>query len=250
MLAGIKEILIITTPGDRAAFENLLGNGGMLGISINYAIQEKPEGLAQAFTIGEQFISKENSCLILGDNIFYGEGMGRQLQDVSNLTGALIFGTEVADPSKYGVAEIDVHNEVISIEEKPIKPKSNLAIPGIYFFDHTVCSKAKLVHKSKRGEFEITSLLEMYRLNNQLILRKLLRGTTWMDCGTPDSLNDASNYIRAIEARQDLKIACLEEIAWRKNWITTNEILDMVTRSGSNTYNDYLLKMTSDGRLD
>jgi glucose-1-phosphate thymidylyltransferase len=240
MLAGIRDILIITTPSDQINFKKLLGSGKAIGINISYEIQEKPEGLAQAFIIGESFISGENCALVLGDNIFHGNGLGRDLEKCTNPDGALIFGYEVTDPQRYGVAEIDSENNVLSIEEKPNSPKSNLAIPGLYFFDSSVVSKAKKVEKSKRGELEITSVLEMYRIEKSLKLNVLQRGTAWMDCGTVKSLNDAGNYIRVIEERQGLKIGSIEEISWRKHWITSDQLKDLAITYGSSEYGQYL----------
>jgi glucose-1-phosphate thymidylyltransferase len=240
MLAGIRDILIITTPSDQINFKKLLGSGKAIGINISYEIQEKPEGLAQAFIIGESFISGENCALVLGDNIFHGNGLGRDLEKCTNPEGALIFGYEVTDPQRYGVAEIDSENNVLSIEEKPNSPKSNLAIPGLYFFDSSVVSKAKKVEKSKRGELEITSVLEMYRIEKSLKLNVLQRGTAWMDCGTVKSLNDAGNYIRVIEERQGLKIGSIEEISWRKRWITSDQLKDLAITYGSSEYGQYL----------
>jgi glucose-1-phosphate thymidylyltransferase len=240
MLAGIRDILIITTPSDQINFKKLLGSGKAIGINISYEIQEKPEGLAQAFIIGESFISGENCALVLGDNIFHGNGLGRDLEKCTNPEGALIFGYEVTDPQRYGVAEIDSENNVVSIEEKPNSPKSNLAIPGLYFFDSSVVSKAKKVEKSKRGELEITSVLEMYRIEKFLKLNVLQRGTAWMDCGTVKSLNDAGNYIRVIEERQGLKIGSIEEISWRKHWITSDQLKDLAITYGSSEYGQYL----------
>jgi glucose-1-phosphate thymidylyltransferase len=240
MLAGIRDILIITTPSDQINFKKLLGSGKAIGINISYEIQEKPEGLAQAFIIGESFISGENCALVLGDNIFHGNGLGRDLEKCTNPEGALIFGYEVTDPQRYGVAEIDSENNVLSIEEKPNSPKSNLAIPGLYFFDSSVVSKAKKVEKSKRGELEITSVLEMYRIEKSLKLNVLQRGTAWMDCGTVKSLNDAGNYIRVIEERQGLKIGSIEEISWRKHWINSDQLKDLAITYGSSEYGQYL----------
>jgi glucose-1-phosphate thymidylyltransferase len=240
MLAGIRDILIITTPSDQINFKKLLGSGKAIGINISYEIQEKPEGLAQAFIIGESFISGENCALVLGDNIFHGNGLGRDLEKCTNPEGALIFGYEVTDPQRYGVAEIDSENNVLSIEEKPNSPKSNLAIPGLYFFDSSVVSKAKKVEKSKRGELEITSVLEMYRIEKTLKLNVLQRGTAWMDCGTVKSLNDAGNYIRVIEERQGLKIGSIEEISWRKHWVTSDQLKDLAITYGSSEYGQYL----------
>lgn len=243
MLAGIQDILIITTPEDQNAFQKLLGNGSSIGINLSYEIQEKPEGLAQAFIIGKKFIGAEGVALILGDNIFHGSGLGTHLQNSTNPEGALIFGYTVIDPQRYGVAEIDTNGNVLSIEEKPVKPKSNLAIPGMYFFDNTVCAKAGKVQKSSRGELEITSILNMYQQEEKLKLNVLARGTAWLDCGTVNSLNDACNYIRAIEERQGFKVGCIEEVAWRKKWITTQQLLTLANDYGGNEYEYYLRRL-------
>ena len=243
MLAGLREILIITTPADQIAFQRLLGDGKSLGIALNYAIQEKPEGLAQAFIIGEDFIGSDSVALILGDNIFHGSGLGRDLANATNPGGALIFGYEVADPQRYGVAEVDSLNNVISLEEKPVKPKSSLAIPGLYFFDNTVCKKAKSVQKSPRGELEITSVLEAFRAEGRLKLKILPRGTAWMDCGTVESLNDASNYMRVIEERQGFKVGSIEEVAWRNNWISNSDLKQLASAYGKNEYGRYLQRL-------
>jgi len=243
MLAGIKDILIITTPADQNAFQKLLGDGSPIGVNLNYETQEKPEGLAQAFIIGKKFIGAESVALILGDNIFHGSGLGTHLQNSTNPDGALIFGYEAIDPQKYGVAEIDTDGNVLSIEEKPVVPKSNLAIPGLYFFDNTVTGKAEKVQKSNRGELEITSVLDMYRVEAKLKLNVLARGTAWLDCGTVNSLNDAGNYIRVIEERQGFKVGCIEEIAWRKKWISTQQLLTLANNYGENEYGHYLRRL-------
>jgi glucose-1-phosphate thymidylyltransferase len=243
MLAGIREVLMITTEDDQAAFKKLLGSGESFGMKISYEVQSKPEGLAQAFLIGAKFIGSEPVALILGDNIFHGMGLGRDLINSTNPTGALIFGYSVKDPERYGVAQVDETGKVISIEEKPQFPKSSLAIPGLYFFDKNVSERAKKVERSERGEFEITSLLDIYRQEAKLSLRVLARGTAWMDCGTVESLNDASNYIRAIEARQGLKVACLEEISYRNGWITKSELENLVRNFGGNDYQIYLSRL-------
>ena len=243
MLAGIREILVITTPADQGAFERLLGNGKSLGISLSYASQEKPEGLAQAFLIGEKFIANDHVALILGDNIFHGSGIGRDLMNATNSEGALIFGYEVADPQRYGVVEFDSLGEVISLEEKPVKPKSSFAIPGLYFFDKSVCTKAKDVQKSLRGELEITSVLEAFRAEGKLKLKVLPRGIAWMDCGTANSLNDASNYMRVIEERQGFKVGSIEEVAWRNNWITSTDLKQLASTYGKNEYGQYLQRL-------
>jgi glucose-1-phosphate thymidylyltransferase len=244
MLAGIREVLMITTEDDQAAFKKLLGSGESFGMKISYEVQSKPEGLAQAFLIGAKFIGSEPVALILGDNIFHGMGLGRDLINSTNPTGALIFGYSVKDPERYGVAEVDENGKVVSIEEKPQFPKSSLAIPGLYFFDNTVSQKANLVQKSARGELEITSILEQYKESGNLTLKYLARGTSWMDCGTAESLNDASNYIRIIEQRQGFKIGCVEEIAHRNGWISERELKILAGRYGSNEYGHYLDQLT------
>ena len=243
MLAGIRDVLIITTPSDRSAYEKLLGDGRSFGVEITYKIQERPEGLAQAFIIGEDFIGAGSVALILGDNIFHGSGLGRDLAKSNNPNGAIIFGYEVNDPQRYGVAEVDHAGIVISIEEKPKVPKSNYAIPGLYFLDNSVVKKANRVEKSTRGEFEITSVLDMYRKDGKLQLKVLARGTAWMDCGTVNSLNDASNYIRVIEERQGYKVGAIEEVAWRNGWISTNELSQLATSYHKSEYGQYLHRL-------
>jgi glucose-1-phosphate thymidylyltransferase len=243
MLAGIREILIITTPQDKSAFQRLLGEGSRIGISIEYKTQEKPEGLAQAFLIGKEFIGNHSVALILGDNIFHGSGLGKKLIDCTNPDGGIIFGYSVADPQRYGVAEMDASGKVISIEEKPNNPRSQYAIPGLYFLDNAVIEIASSVKKSARGELEITSVLEEYMRRDKLTLNILPRGTAWLDCGTVTSLNDASNYIRVIEERQGFKVGCIEEIAWRNDWITQEQLLDQAGALGKNEYAEYLLQI-------
>ena len=246
MLAGIRDVLIITTPNDQSAFMKLLGSGESIGMKLSYEVQFLPEGLAQAFLIGLKFIGNDPVALILGDNIFHGMGLGRDLVNSTNPTGALIFGYSVKDPERYGVAEVDDKGKVISIEEKPRIPKSSLAIPGLYFFDSTVSQKAKLVKKSPRGELEITSILEQYRESDSLSLKYLARGTSWMDCGTAESLNDAGNYIRVIEQRQGFKIGCIEEIAHRNGWISDSELKNLASSYGSSEYGHYLGQLVND----
>jgi glucose-1-phosphate thymidylyltransferase len=245
MLAGLKEVLIISTPSDKDAFRKLLGDGSRIGMEISYAVQEIPEGLAQAFVIGEEFLGGQKAALILGDNIFHGNGLGRDLKKFTSNDGATIFGYQVNDPHRYGVAEVGRNGEVISIEEKPAKPKSSLAIPGLYFCDETVSAKAKKVKKSERGEYEITSLLELYREEAKLNLSILARGTAWMDCGTVDSLNDACNYVRVIEERQGFKVGSIEEIAWRNSWIDDSKLAAIAGELGNNEYARYLLRLVS-----
>jgi glucose-1-phosphate thymidylyltransferase len=245
MLAGIRDVLIITTPDDQFAFEKLLGTGESLGITLSYEVQSAPEGLAQALIIGRKFLGAESVALILGDNIFHGSGLGRELAKCADPDGAIIFGYEVNDPQRYGVAEINSAGAVLSIEEKPLVPKSKLAIPGLYFFDNSVCEKANKVEKSKRGELEITSVLDMYRQDSELRLKILARGTAWMDCGTVESLNDASNYIRVIEERQGHKVGAIEEVAWRNEWITSTALLKLAARYQKSEYGEYLRRLIS-----
>ena len=240
MLAGIREILIITTPQDSESFKSLLGDGSSIGISITYAVQPKPEGLAQAFLIGEDFIGNESVALILGDNIFYGSGLGRKLSEINCLDGATIFGVEVQDASRYGVVEISDTGQVISIEEKPKAPKSDMAVPGLYFFDNTVSKRAKNVTKSSRGELEITSVIESYLKENKIQFQQLQENTKWMDCGTVDSLNEAANYVKLIEQEIGFKIGCIEEVAFRQGWITSEELADISKALGNNEYASYL----------
>jgi glucose-1-phosphate thymidylyltransferase len=243
MLAGIRDILVITTEEEQNSFKALLGDGCSLGINLHYETQKKPEGLAQAFIIGKEFINGDDVALILGDNIFHGSGLGGNLAKSTNTKGALIFGYEVSDPQRYGVAEIDASGNVLSIQEKPAAPKSKLAIPGLYFFDNTVSAKAGKVQKSKRGELEITSVLDMYRVENKLKLEVLPRGIAWLDCGTVKSMNDASNYIRVIEERQGFKVGCIEEVAWRKDWISAEQLVILGNNFGNNEYGQYLLRI-------
>jgi glucose-1-phosphate thymidylyltransferase len=240
MLAGIREILIITTPQDSESFKSLLGDGNSIGISITYAVQPKPEGLAQAFLIGEEFIGENSVALVLGDNIFYGSGLGRRLSEISNLDGATIFGVQVEDPERYGVVETSASGEVLTIEEKPTNPRSKTAVPGLYFFDNTVSVRAKSVRKSARGELEITSVIDSYLQDGKLKFRGLDENTAWMDCGTVDSLNDAANYIKSIEEELNFKIGCIEEIAYRQAWISKEQLAHLANNLGKNEYANYL----------
>jgi glucose-1-phosphate thymidylyltransferase len=245
-LAGIREILIITTPEDLASFQRLLGDGTTYGANFNYAVQAKPNGLAEAFIIGESFIAGDNVALILGDNIFHGVGLGKQLKEINPSSGATIFAYKVSDPERYGVVEFSEAGNVISIEEKPSKPKSNYAVPGLYFYDSQVAEIAKSVTPSKRGELEITSVNEAYLSQGNLTTRILERGTTWLDTGTIQTLHAASSYVQIIEERQGSKISCLEEITWRNGWISNLE-LDAVGKSyGSNPYGKYLLGLMTE----
>jgi len=240
MLANIREILLIVNERDLPIFQQILGDGGSLGIEISYEIQESPRGLADALIIGERFINNESSALILGDNLFYGQGLGVQLQEFNKIIGAQIFGYRVKDPERYGVIELDLSGKVISIEEKPTHPKSDYAIPGLYFFDSTVVEIAKNVRPSSRGELEITSVLHSYLENGSLHTTILERGTAWLDTGTFESLHAASSFIQIIEERQGFKVACLEEIAWRKGWITDRQLANLADEYQSSEYGHYL----------
>ena len=224
MLAGIKEILIITTPDDQSQFMRLLGDGSQWGCSFSYAKQEVPNGLAQAFVIGEKFIGNDSVALVLGDNIFYGSGFSKLLQQSANPDGAVIFAYPVSDPERYGVVDFDDNRNALSIEEKPVHPKSNFAVPGLYFYDNEVVNIAKNIPPSPRGEYEITDVNRIYLENKKLKVGVLDRGFAWLDTGTFESLNDASEYVRVIEKRQGLKIGCPEEIAWRMGFITKAEL--------------------------
>ena len=241
MLAGIREILVITTPQDSDDFQALLGDGSALGIHIRYEVQPKPEGLAQAFIIGESFIGDDSVSLILGDNIFYGPGLGRSLSHILNLDGATIFGAYVQDPERYGVVEISHEGQILSIEEKPANPKSNLAVPGLYFFDRTVSARAKSVVKSSRGELEITAVIDSYLKDGKLAFRGLEKSTAWMDCGTVDSLNEAANYVKEIEKEINFKIGCIEQIAFDAGWLSVDQYLKLIESLGTNEYTKYLL---------
>lgn len=247
MLAGIKDILIITTPEDNEGFKRLLGDGSDFGINLEYAIQPSPDGLAQAFIIGEDFIGDDSVCLVLGDNIFYGQSFSTTLKNaVSRESGATVFGYQVKDPERFGVVEFDEDMKAVSIEEKPTKPKSNYAVTGLYFYDNRVVEFAKKVKPSGRGELEITSINEMYLNDGSLNVELLGRGFAWLDTGTHESLHEASSFVQTIEHVQGLKVACLEEIAWRNNWLTSDELTNIAKPMLKNEYGKYLCKLVND----
>lgn len=244
MLAGIREILIITTPGDQSSFERLLGDGSYFGINIEYAVQATPDGLAQAFIIGEEFIGNDNVCLALGDNIFWGQGFSPILKKAAaRPTGASVFGYQVKDPERFGVVEFDQDLKAISIEEKPLKPKSNFAVTGLYFYDNRVVNIAKNVKPSERGELEITSINQAYLEMGELNVELLGRGFAWLDTGTYESLLEAASFVETIEKRQGYKIACLEEIAWRNKWLTDVQIIAAANQMAKNSYGQYLFDL-------
>ena len=240
MMAGIKEILIITTPEDNASFKRLLGDGTQVGCRFEYAIQEVPNGLAQAFVIGAEFIGNDKVALILGDNIFYGTGFGKTLKELSEVEGGYVFAYEVSDPERYGVVEFDDNNKVISIEEKPAHPKSRYAVPGLYFYDNEVVKIARELKPSARGEYEITDVNKEYLQRGTLKVAVLDRGTAWLDTGTFDSLSDASEFVRVIEKRQGTKIGCIEEIAFRNQFISKTQLLELAAGLEKSGYGTYL----------
>lgn len=241
MLAGINDILIITTPSDSELFKKLLGDGSQLGISISYAVQPSPDGLAQAFIIGEKFINGEGCALVLGDNIFYGSDIAQVMQDVTkNDDGATVFAYYVSDPERYGVVEFDSSGKALSLEEKPSKPKSNYAVTGLYFYDKDIVDIAKTIKPSVRGELEITDVNKVYLANNKLKVQKMRRGYAWLDTGTHESLLDAASFVRTIQARQGLKIACIEEIAYRMGHIDAEQVLRLAKPLEKNEYGKYL----------
>ena len=240
MLAGINEILIITTPEDSSQFQRLLGDGKDLGCRFEYAVQAVPNGLAQAFVIGEKFIGDDKVALILGDNIFYGAGFGKLVESFNDVTGAAVFAYEVNDPERYGVVEFDVNNIAVSIEEKPQEPKSNFAVPGLYFYDNTVVEIAKNIKPSPRGEYEITDVNRVYLQAGNLQVGVMSRGTAWLDTGTFDSFADACEFVRVIEKRQSQKIGCIEEIAFRKGFINREQLLAIADKYAKSGYGDYL----------
>ena len=244
MLANIREILIISTPRDLPVFEELLGDGSQLGISLEYKVQEHPNGLAEAFIIGEEFIGDDSICLILGDNVFYGAGFSGLLEEAAKLKeGAVVFGYPVKDPRAYGVVEFDKNGKAISLEEKPENPKSNYAIPGLYFYDNTVVKKSKSIKPSKRGELEITTINEEYLKEGKLNVKQLGRGTAWLDTGTHEALLEAANFVQTVQNRQGFYIACIEEIAYQKGWICKERLEELAKPLMKSEYGKYLLDL-------
>lgn len=243
MLAGIKEILIITTPEDSASFQKLLGNGNEVGCKFSYAVQAVPNGLAQAFVIGEEFIGKDKVALVLGDNIFYGAGLAKQLQAYNDVNGAAIFAYEVTDPERYGVVEFDENYKALSIEEKPVNPKSSYAVPGLYFYDNSVVQIAKNIAPSSRGEYEITDVNKWYLQQGSLQVGVMSRGTAWLDTGTFDSYSDACEFVRVIEKRQNRKIGCIEEIAFRMGYINKEQLMQLAQLYAKSGYGNYLAQV-------
>lgn len=243
MLAGIQDVLVITTPHDAASFRRLLGDGSQFGIHLEYVVQEKPNGLAQAFVLGADFLGKENAALVLGDNIFYGPGMGTRLRRNTTVDGGAVFAYHVSDPSAYGVVEFDEDFRAVSIEEKPAQPKSNYAVPGLYFYDNDVVEIAKNLRPSARGEYEITDVNRTYLEAGRLHVEVLPRGTAWLDTGTFDSLADATSFVRTIEARQGMKIGCPEEVAWRMGFLTDDELRQRAEPLVKSGYGAYLLSL-------
>ena len=243
MLAGIREVLIISTPADLPHFRKLLGNGNQLGMQFSYAEQAVPNGLAQAFVIGEEFIGNDKCALVLGDNIFYGAGMSRLLQSINDPEGGVVFAYHVSDPERYGVVEFDKEQRAVSIEEKPKQPKSNFAVPGLYFYDNSVVEVAKNIQPSARGEYEITDVNKYYLEQGKLKVGVLDRGTAWLDTGTFDSLMQAGQFVQVIEQRQGLKIGCIEEVAWRMKFITDQALEEIAQPLRKSGYGDYLLNL-------
>ena len=249
MLAGIRDVLIITTPEDNEGFRRLLGNGTDYGINLSYAIQPSPDGLAQAFLIGEEFIGNDRVCLVLGDNVFYGQSFSKTLKNAANIEfGATVFGYQVKDPERFGVVDFDQNMRAISIEEKPSNPKSNYAVTGLYFYDNRVIDFAKKVTPSERGELEITSINQMYLDDQTLNVEILGRGFAWLDTGTHESLHEASSFVQTIENIQGLKVACLEEISWRNGWLTDSQLLEIAQPMLKNEYGQYLKRLLDESK--
>lgn len=247
MLAGIRDILVITTPEDNDGFKRLLGDGSDFGVNLQYATQPSPDGLAQAFIIGEQFIGDDNVCLVLGDNVFYGQSFSKTLKGAAaRESGATVFGYQVSDPERFGVVEFDKQMKAVSIEEKPTSPKSQYAVTGLYFYDNRVVEMAKKVRPSSRGELEITSINEMYLNDGSLNVELLGRGFAWLDTGTHESLHEASSFVQTIENVQGLKVACLEEIAWRNGWLTDEQLLALAQPMMKNDYGQYLSRLVNE----
>lgn len=248
MLAGIRDMLIITTPHDAPAFRHLLGDGSRFGVSLDYTIQPSPDGLAQAFTLGEDFLAGEPAALVLGDNIFYGPGLGTRLRENDDPDGAVIFGYWVENPRVYGVVDVDAEGRALSLEEKPERPKSNWAVPGLYFYDDTVVDRAKSLKPSARGELEITDLNRLYLDDESLSVALLPRGTAWLDTGTFESLHAAGSFVSAIEQRQGLKVSCPEEIAWRMGWLDDDQLAELAAPLKKSGYGTYLENLIARGR--
>lgn len=243
MLAGVQDILIICNEGDLGSFQGLIGSGQQLGLNITFEIQKSPKGIVDAFRIGEEFVEDHEIALILGDNIFYGSGLGAELSKISNPNGATILTSEVADPTQYGVIEFDSNLEIIGLHEKPVSPKSSTVITGLYFFDNTAIEKSKTLVPSERGEIEIISLLEMYLKENKLKALSIERGATWLDAGTPESLLVASNLVKSLQDRRGMSISCPEEIAWRNGWISTTQLIQTINTCQNEHYGKYLLTL-------
>jgi glucose-1-phosphate thymidylyltransferase len=243
MAAGLREVLVIVTPRDESSFRALLGDGSQWGMTIEYVVQHRPEGLAQAFVLAEHFLAGGKAALILGDNIFHGVGLGTQLKQLTDPHGGVVFAYQVANPSEYGVIEFDAVGEVVSIEEKPVDPKSDFAIPGLYFFDEQVVEIAKNIQLSPRGEMEITSVMTEYLSRGKLKVEILPRGTAWLDTGTFNTLHEASTYVRIIEERQGARVGCVEEVAWRNGWLTSQDMAELAKKMMSSGYGEYLISL-------